>query len=411
MNQDSHEKYMTYLPHSGFHNQRIALENALVLSILLNRTLIIPPMRLGWKPIRYVNYESLSRFHMNGGKEGLHHCSTIPSHMTLPSECFDYFDYTHLPWNWLVNITQYTRLSQFHERNLHGLNFNDGNSTILSDESPYHYRFHDTPLNRSAERTSKYRDHIYIYDIANSSKRFLRFGTLFGSSRLLLKNLQNLAIRGTIRRSMVFANPMLASVVDNIRAAIGGPYVGAHVRITDGQFEKDAASNIREVWWKLIRTCYGYSHSEGLELERVFQQTTIPNDSTLFSSPGSYSLGYPTVCHGRLYENPHLAPLNLPLFISTDAENPRAGSSFSIFSRTFPCLMFISDFLPELEPLSKIRNEDDGLQLIEFVVPFLDAMVLGHASAIVTIEGSTFGRFVEDVLGRVYHDQKIVQRG
>ena len=32
------EKYLGFLPHSGFHNQRIALENALLLGFLLNRT-------------------------------------------------------------------------------------------------------------------------------------------------------------------------------------------------------------------------------------------------------------------------------------------------------------------------------------------------------------------------------------
>jgi len=35
-------KFLSYLPHSGFHNQRIALENALVLARLLNRTLLVP---------------------------------------------------------------------------------------------------------------------------------------------------------------------------------------------------------------------------------------------------------------------------------------------------------------------------------------------------------------------------------
>jgi len=32
------EKYLGYLPHSGFHNQRAALQNALYLGKLLNRT-------------------------------------------------------------------------------------------------------------------------------------------------------------------------------------------------------------------------------------------------------------------------------------------------------------------------------------------------------------------------------------
>ncbi|CAO3650754.1 unnamed protein product [Mucor hiemalis] len=33
---EENEKYITYLPHSGFHNQRIELENALLLATYLN---------------------------------------------------------------------------------------------------------------------------------------------------------------------------------------------------------------------------------------------------------------------------------------------------------------------------------------------------------------------------------------
>ena len=40
------EKYITYLPHSGLHNQRIALENAVFMAWALNRTLILPPLIL-----------------------------------------------------------------------------------------------------------------------------------------------------------------------------------------------------------------------------------------------------------------------------------------------------------------------------------------------------------------------------
>ena len=37
------ERFLSYLLHSGFHNQRIAFENALVLARLLNRTLLVTP--------------------------------------------------------------------------------------------------------------------------------------------------------------------------------------------------------------------------------------------------------------------------------------------------------------------------------------------------------------------------------
>ena len=52
------EKYLAYLPHSGFHNQRIALENVLVLASLLNRILLLPPVRLV-VPLAYSPFDEL----------------------------------------------------------------------------------------------------------------------------------------------------------------------------------------------------------------------------------------------------------------------------------------------------------------------------------------------------------------
>src|SRR3954453_16435422 len=56
----SQEKYLTYLPHSGLHNQRIELENAVFLAWSLNRTLILPPLMLG-KRFPYKQFDSLER--------------------------------------------------------------------------------------------------------------------------------------------------------------------------------------------------------------------------------------------------------------------------------------------------------------------------------------------------------------
>ncbi|KAF8942507.1 hypothetical protein BGZ47_006416 [Haplosporangium gracile] len=43
------ERFLAYLPHSGFHNQLITLETALRLAVSLNRTLLLPPLHLSHK--------------------------------------------------------------------------------------------------------------------------------------------------------------------------------------------------------------------------------------------------------------------------------------------------------------------------------------------------------------------------
>ncbi|CAO3563617.1 unnamed protein product [Mortierella alpina] len=43
------ERFLGYLPHSGFHNQLVTLENAIRLAAYLNRTLLLPPLHLSRK--------------------------------------------------------------------------------------------------------------------------------------------------------------------------------------------------------------------------------------------------------------------------------------------------------------------------------------------------------------------------
>ncbi|KAF9989522.1 hypothetical protein BGZ75_006069 [Mortierella antarctica] len=63
IDRDNSTKYLTFLPHSGFHNQRTELENALLLARLLNRTLIMPKVYLGppmpWLEFRHLHLRLL----------------------------------------------------------------------------------------------------------------------------------------------------------------------------------------------------------------------------------------------------------------------------------------------------------------------------------------------------------------
>src|ERR1044072_8431222 len=61
------EKFLTYLPHSQFHNQLIELKNAIVLAYLTNRTLIVPSilqfdhrkLRIAHSPLNHL-YDQLN---------------------------------------------------------------------------------------------------------------------------------------------------------------------------------------------------------------------------------------------------------------------------------------------------------------------------------------------------------------
>ncbi|KAG9070288.1 hypothetical protein KI688_009625 [Linnemannia hyalina] len=76
INQDPTTKYITFLPHSGFHNQRTELENALLLARLLNRTLIMPKVYLG-PPMPWLKFNLLHSRLLYQTKIGLEHCRAI----------------------------------------------------------------------------------------------------------------------------------------------------------------------------------------------------------------------------------------------------------------------------------------------------------------------------------------------
>ncbi|KAF9580209.1 hypothetical protein BGW38_003244, partial [Lunasporangiospora selenospora] len=75
-NREPSTKFLTFLPHSGFHNQRSELENALLLARLLNRTLIMPKVYLG-PPMPWLTFPQLHSRLLYQTKIGLEHCRAI----------------------------------------------------------------------------------------------------------------------------------------------------------------------------------------------------------------------------------------------------------------------------------------------------------------------------------------------
>lgn len=431
---DPHERFLAYLPHSGFHNQRIAFENALVLARFLNRTLLVPPIRLGYKPLRYVNFDSLAQFLILSQKDGLRHCSQVPPYLPLPLECADYFAYTHLSWEWLVNLTEV----KAHQRLRHRWNMSsdwiyeclmmrDTDVFIIKDSTPYQYRFLDTPTDTSPPN-HKYLESIFLPDLALAKHRLIQVGTLFGSSRLRLKNTTNISIRGRIRQSMSFTNPTLVSVAQSISKSIGPTYLGVHLRLGDGPFQAHGGDNTRLIWWRIVHQVFGYTATETLDLELMFRASAVFHSRSKLSTPHitadwddtkgnlSYNQTWNQAprdlrCRTGLHRQSHLLRLNTPVFISTDVEEPTIHPLLEGFHRTFPCTFYLSDFPAEITPLGHLKNADDGIMLSNLLLPFVDAMVVAHASIFVGTEKSTFSRFIQDVLWRTYHDKVIVQRG
>ncbi|KAG1720132.1 hypothetical protein EDB19DRAFT_1778789 [Suillus lakei] len=404
---DPHTKYLSYFPHSGLHNQRIALENALVLAQQVNRTLLVPFLRLG-QPIRYVSFEKLRRFLVLGSKAGLKHCPFVPIGIPTPDECSGYDEWTSIPWDHLVDfhaigekvgvkMIQWDGSPVAEWMKKLNINIFEADTLTLQDVGPYDFRFLDTFDDVSPTR-DKYLYSIYIPALAQAPERLVQIGTLFGSSRLRLRQGVSKSVRRDVRSGMVFTNADLSRVADTIYETLGGVYIGAHLRVGDGQFEQRGADNARLVWWKLV-------HLETLALEQQLNPFDEDLDPPLIH-PDVPSLRVPHPplpplphtfkpqirCRAPLHTSLRLQKLNAPLYIATDSPNPTADPLFSIYTKTFPCIFFLSDFTSRLTPLDALINPYDQVPLKEFLIP--------AAREVVVTDGSTFGAFVKDIVQR-----------
>jgi hypothetical protein len=116
----SDEKYLTYLPYSRFSNQRGTLQNAALLAKYLGRTLVVPPMFLGYAngwspgPLLYPILEHMTDPHLQD------HCfddsgALIPEEPTLSLDesiffgCSNFTDYAMVPWSAVTDLNLLTR--------------------------------------------------------------------------------------------------------------------------------------------------------------------------------------------------------------------------------------------------------------------------------------------------------------
>jgi len=430
----SGERYLAYLPHSGFHNQRIAFENALVLARILNRTLLVPPARLGRDLIGYHRFDDLQRLLIHSGKQGLHHCSRVALHIGRTSECWGYFDNTHVSWDWLFDLSSIAAEQPlFH----HGACTYpwlespppDGDTLRLKDQTAYDFRFVDYTPKLDVGAHPRYNIAYPISTLAASSAQLIQLGTLFGSARLHLTESGNLAARTTIRERLGFANPHLETASTAAVNALGGKdtFLAAHVRLSDGPFRALREQTVRSVWYRLVACALrGVNASAGstdiYELERLLVPTNAlvpPPRVPLVQSVRLSAMHLPEAsmagerrikCAGKQHVEPELAPLNVPLFVATDVEDALA---LAPLRAAFPCTILLRDLsdVPEVRMLDRLVSAEDGVPLAPFLAPLLDAAIMGRAWAVVGTEGSTFSTYVEGLLWRLEHGRQIAQRG
>lgn len=251
-------KYLGYNTHSGYHNQRIALENALTLAKLTNRTLLLPPVRLG-SAVPWISYDKMRGRLQQSNKIGLEHCKDFKEQDLLPRECMGYYDWTEVHWKLFVDVKRLGEnnvVDRWDESDTflkEKLNLDPSRDVrALKESDLYTYRFYDSPDDR--EPLVKFRQRVELQDLQAIDAPVLQLGSMFGTSRLRTVEESNWEVRSANRQAMVFHNPTLNALTDHIRDRLGGTtvYLGVHMRLGDGIFREQARSNVELVWREML---------------------------------------------------------------------------------------------------------------------------------------------------------------
>ncbi|CAG8790815.1 12868_t:CDS:1, partial [Dentiscutata erythropus] len=361
------EKYLTYLPHDGFNNQRNALENAIFISWFLNRTLIIPPLILfeGVAPVigKPLNrtYNFLSK-NIISTKNQFKYCFKSYSRCSSVF-CFEegqrnctIVTYTIYDWEELLDFTflknniKYIHRQDFNYSHLlESLNIYSSSEAynVTKDENQYQQRYYDDAT--STIELFRFKERVNLIDLRKRTEKLIHFGSLFSSNRTVRQLPESIEFWNKLMMNMLPNNPIIIKTVDKIINKIGGidSYIGAHARLKDGHFISRRNETV-----------------QGL-IERI--QTDFKDE----------------VC------------LTTKIYLAVDVE--RDHESLQPLFQTFSCIYVLEDFNDFLVPLKYLKNPKDGMYLYEFLVPLVDLIVASKGIKFYGSSKSTFSGYAKQL--------------
>jgi hypothetical protein len=436
------EKFLSYLPHSGFHNQRIELENALLLAAYLNRTLLVPPVFLASPSMPWLRYDQLYERLLLQTKNGLENCVSLHPNMPLPSGCLNGFRYTNIPWTFFYNLTDIStvvpvvfREEMNNEWLYSHLEIKRSDIYFFKDRTPYEYQIRDDisldlPLDR-------FNSSVDVEMIKEMKHRVLHFGSLFGSYRILAEKESHAELLRTIRSKMIFRNPVLLEAANKIVDHLGGTgsFVGIHIRSGDGVFKRTASILVDDIYHNLIdkftdldvdevaryeggHEQHNKDRTEDTEYE-IKTRSYGPIEKKNYTRPITvHHSGSPPVIKTELAK--HLVCQrgdaatsrfrNTVLYIATDIPKPRHHPLLQKIFRVFPCVFTLDDF-NELDQIKRLEVVKERVKLETFLIPMVDAIISAHGHTFMGTPHSTFTSYIERQLHPIYNGKQVQVMG
>jgi hypothetical protein len=410
--QQQREKFLTYLPHSGLHNQRIALINSIVLAKALNRTLIMPELNLGtatyWRPTSLLPYRL-----DECGDESVHLAPQVKNRKLKDgrrkawwsANCFDYRNYLPMAVDWIFDLTaahemgvktvqrQDMRLDYFNR--VWSVPRDERNQTVVyqvMDNSRYSYQIVDdgeTTTEYDISTSTKFSETHSLQQLGQHQEQFMIFNSLFGSDRLALPSGGIWAqTRETLRQEMGVSQPWVVNASRSVIGRLGGSgaYIGVHIRMGDGVFKVMQDDTMAQVRQQLIQR----QHDDA-----TLDETTLAHIQSLDAKDRL------SACLG-VQSSHHHHRLGL-IYMTTDATLPH--STLPHLFEEFVCLFTLGDFQDVVDstlhlqpPLLDHRHHPNASVPTtqgEILLPLIDGEIASQASFFVPTPGSTFSGYIE----------------
>ncbi|KAL8287431.1 hypothetical protein RQP46_003289 [Phenoliferia psychrophenolica] len=432
---DPNARYLSYLSHSGFHNQRLAFINALTIAKMTGRILLVPPITLG-AAVAWVPPPLLQEHIEQAENSNIRDCRDTPIQLRK-ERCGLFWKSRRASWSWLLGAETLTTRQALIERPYHhrswfktALQIEESEIFSVPDPDRRSYRILDTDEEDDmAGARYQYSAQIYVEDLLDMADyKLLEFGSLFGGTRLRLRKPENRAFYRETQALMAYRDPMLEAMSEAVAVRLGGrqKYVGLHLRLgsrsdfvaNSDAFHEEAAERTDAVFRTLCSDQYGLDADKITQLliRNRRRSPTEDDVATILPEPQNrqeaHHLSSRLACPSLLYPAGHpLVSLNTPLYIATDGANPRKDPLTALFRNSFPCLFFLQDFQTvneineaEIPEMSFLQRAVDpvGESLRPFLEPFLEGEVAAKARGVVGTPTSTFSAFVRSVLHEAY---------
>lgn len=391
------EKYITYYPHSGLHNQRLALINALVLAKALNRTLILPDINIG----KAVAWNAAPRFEKKMSicpiEKTARDCKGFRKYVPLPAEAI--FDLSAARSNG-VRMIHRTSMSQTYFEDVWDAAGDD--IYRVNDLIRLSYRIFDSRENKDI--MYNFTQRIDMQDLATRQERFIVFGSLHYTNRLALSDPQLIWFQHHLQQEVSISHPVVIQQALRIISRLGGPnnFVGVHLRQGDGFFKSLMVETIASVRLALEQDDLSYLQTDQMPIPTTRSLTETEKDTIERLQNIKDTNHLLNQCLGINHPDNH--PRLRLIYMATDTPRPRIA--LRDLHTEFPCIFTLSDFPEVIQDTLSAKPMETGNEMIDgeyarvgkginsLLIPMVEAEIASHASAFIGTRRSTFSSYI-----------------